>query len=371
MLSLLFAIILVHSCSSSDENSSSNAESDGFDREALLANTSDNIIIPAFQDLEVELSALKVSNAAFVLAPNETNLTMLSNAWLEAYKTWQHVQMFNLGLAKTTSFDADRGFRTYFNRYPVSKKAIDQFAETGSYDLSQIPTYNAQGFPALDYLLHGIAEGDALPIDKFTTNIHANGYLQYLEDIVLHMAATNTAILNNWQNSYRDVFVENTQNGVNGSFNMLANDFLFFYEKGFRSEKVGIPAGNFSNGPLPENVEAFYKRDVSKILALEALDAIENMFNGRAYNGSSQGESIKTYLSFLDREDISTAIDNQFSEVRASLNGLNDNFYQQILDNNAKMTEAYDVIQAGVPILKVDMRQALDFTVDFTDSDGD
>ena len=129
--------------------------------------------------------------------------------------------------------------------------------------------------------------------------------------------------------------------------------------------------GNFSNAPLPEKVEAFYKRDVSKELALEALTAIENVFEGRSYNSTLTGPSFKSYLELLEREDLVNAITDQFVAVRSSIGGLNNNFYQQVIDNNNQLLLTYDVIQAAVPSLKTDMRQLFGVTIDFFDSDGD
>ena len=56
----------------------------------------------------------------------------------------------------------------------------------------------------------------------------------------------------------------------------MTNDFIYYYEKGFRANKFGIPAGVFSGGALPEKVEAFYNQNISKALALEGFQAIKN-----------------------------------------------------------------------------------------------
>ena len=153
---------------------------------------------------------------------------------------------------------------------------------------------------------------------------------------------------------------------------MTANDFIFAYEKGFRAQKVGTPAGIFSSGStFPESVEAVHKANVSRTLALESLTALENFFNGPTYNGSAAGASLKTYLEFLDNGDIVTAIQNQFSAVRNSINGLDEDFSNEIENNNIQVLATYEVMQSMVPLLKVDMRQALNFAIDFADSDGD
>ena len=367
---LFTTAMVVIACSSTDDSNGSGTN-DGFNRTELLTNVADNLIVPAFQDLQTKLSALDVANESFVTNKSVTNLELLSDAWLDAYKVWQHVQIYNLGEADNLG-GGERGFVSFFNIYPVTVADIENGANTGNYDLNTANYHDAQGFPALDFLIHGVATGDALPIDKFITNSDSNGYTTYLTDVITQMITLNDAIVNSWESGYRDTFIDNTDSGVNGSFNKLANDLIYSYEKDFRAQKVGIPAGVFSNGgSLPETVEAFYKKDVSKELALEALIGIENLFNGVGYASTTTGSSLNTYLEFLDRADLVIEINNQFTAAENAINGLNENFYQQTIDNNAQMTAAYDIIQAAIPKLKVDMKQALNFVIDYVDGDGD
>ena len=368
---ILFTIAMVVIACSSTDDSNGSGTNDGFNRTELLTNVADNLIVPAFQDLQTKLSALDAANESFVTNKSVTNLELLSDAWLDAYKVWQHVQIYNLGEADNLG-GGERGFVSFFNIYPVTVADIENGANTGNYDLNTANYHDAQGFPALDFLIHGVATGDALPIDKFITNSDSNGYTTYLTDVITQMITLNDAIVNSWESGYRDTFIDNTDSGVNGSFNKLANDLIYSYEKDFRAQKVGIPAGVFSNGgSLPETVEAFYKKDVSKELALEALIGIENLFNGVGYASTTTGSSLNTYLEFLDRADLVIEINNQFTAAENAINGLNENFYQQTIDNNAQMTAAYDIIQAAIPKLKVDMKQALNFVIDYVDGDGD
>ena len=50
---------------------------------------------------------------------------------------------------------------------------------------------------------------------------------------------------------------------------------------------------------------------------------------------------------------------------------LKENFVDQVNENNIEMLRTYDVIQAGVVMLKVDMLQKLNISVDYVDADGD
>ena len=158
-------------------------------------------------------------------------------------------------------------------------------------------------------------------------------------------------IVDDWE-SYRNTFISSVENTATSSVNKMTNDFIYYYEKGFRANKFGIPAGVFSGGALPEKVEAFYNQNISKALALEGFQAIKNFYNG---NG---GVSLRQYISEVATEEyseLSTDILDQFNIAENLINDLNENFYNQILTDNIKVLETYDAIQQGTILLKTDM----------------
>jgi len=355
-------------CSSSDDSSPSQS-SDGFNRELMLTNWADNIIIPAFEDLSSDLSDLVVQKDAFLTTPNQANLETLRGSWLEAYKTWQYVEMFNIGKAE------ELNYAFQMNIYPTNVSDIQSNINSGDANLSSDNNNDAVGFPAVDYMINGIAATDAEILAEYSSSTKFQNNQQYLSALIDQMKSLTDTVLNDWNNGYRDVFVSRTENSEVGSTNKLVNDFIYYYEKGLRANKIGTPAGVFSAEPLSDRVEAFYFKDTSKQLALEGLNAVQNFFNGKAYNGSTTGESFKSYLDYLNtiknEEDLSTLINAQFNEARNRINVLNSNFIQQIESDNSKMTEAYDELQKAVVLLKIDMIQAMNISVDFIDADGD
>ena len=68
---------------------------------------------------------------------------------------------------------------------------------------------------------------------------------------------------------------------------------------------------------------------------------------------------------------LSEKINNQLIKIKDKLSELNTYFSQQITDENLQMLITYDVIQANVVFLKVDMLQSLNISVDYADADGD
>lgn len=368
LCSVLLLAFLVYACSSDDNSGDTNnggGDTASFDRAAMLRNIADNIIIPAYQSLNSNLTALGTAKDNFTTTPTQANLEALRSAWLTAYKSWQHVEAFNIGVAEATLY--------YFqmNTYPVNVMDVENNVANGNYDLGATNNNDAVGFPALDYLLYGLGATDTDILAKYATDAEADDYKTYLSDVVNQMQILTQQVLSDWITNYRDTFVSSTANTATSATNKFINDYIFYYEKGLRANKIGIPAGNFSLTPLPEKVEAFYNQEVSKELALEALDAVQDIFNGVAFGGTATDESFKTYLEALDRADLATMINNQFNTARGKIQELNANFATQINTDNTKMTQAYDALQAAVVLLKVDMLQAFDVAVDYNDADGD
>ena len=113
-----------------------------------------------------------------------------------------------------------------------------------------------------------------------------------------------------------------------------------------------------------------------KSLAIEAANAVDNFFNGRSYSDNEDvGLSLKSYLDFVEGESVSSKlsdeIDAQIAASIESIGSLKENFVDQVNENNIEMLRTYDVIQAGVVMLKVDMLQKLNINVDYVDADGD
>ncbi|MDO7138727.1 imelysin family protein [Algibacter lectus] len=360
-LAVITLTFIVGCSSSSSSDDSPSVSPDNFDRGALLTNLADNIIIPAYRDLSEKLTTLTADKDAFIADVNQTNLDNLRASWLEAYKVWQHVEMFNIGKAEELTYSFQ------MNIYPVSTTDVEANISAGNADLTHVNNNDAVGFPAVDYMLYGVADSDAAILTKYEDD----KYKAYLSDLVNQMESLTETVLTDWTSSYRATFVSSTSNTVTSSLNKFVNDYIFYFEKSLRANKFGIPGGVFSTDPLPEKVEAFYNQEVSKTLALEALAAFQNTLNGTYYSASATGESFKTYLTELERTDLSTLLNTRIDAARAKVNLLDDNFYSQVNSDNVKMTEAYDALQLVVVSLKVDMLQAFNVSVDYVDADGD
>ena len=369
--SLLLILIVLFSCS--DNNDNDGNSSDNYNRQSLLSNIANNIILPAHTSFDSALGNFSSNVSVFDQDRSITNLINVQESFIDAYRIWQHIEMFNIGIAEEIYF------MQKMNIYPANITRIQNNLNSDNFDLDNNPNeYASQGFPAVDYLLFGIAETNQLILDFYIENQENNIYMNYLTLLVDKMVSNSDTVLEYWEDNKED-FINSTGNTSSSSLNMLTNDFVYYYEKGLRANKIGIPAGVWSD-ILPQNVEAYYKSNISKELAIEALNASKNFFFGKHFGSQTDGEGLYDYLGYLDdtnysdslmfiglNDDIVSSFDNSMQKLML----LDDNFALQIQTDNIKMLEAYDAIQQGVVRLKTNMLSILGISVDYFDADGD
>ena len=353
------------------EDSSQGTEDDqsgndnSFDRVKMMTFITEEIILPSYDNLNSSLTELKESYELFKINITEHNLEELRNKWLNSYKLWQHVEMYNIG----KSMEDYLIFRS--NIYPVDTVRVNQNIDNGEYDLENPNNYAAQGFPTMDYLLYGIDNDPVKVIDHYKEN---NKVMNYLGALIEDLAANVKTVNDDW-NQVKNEFVNSVDNTASSNLNMMVNDFIYYYEKGFRANKFGIPAGVFSGGALPDRVEGFYSKNFSKVFALEAMTSIKKFFNGESYKDDDlEGLGLKSYLDFVEKgkeEFLSDKINAQLIDAEKSINELDNNLSGQIESDLIKVLKTYDEIQTAVVLLKVDMLQALNIAVDYADADGD
>jgi predicted lipoprotein len=343
------------------------------DRKAMLTNIADNIILPSYANFKTTFETMLTKADAFAAKPSQASLTEFRQAWTTAYTDWQKVELFDVGPAENHTL------RYFFNIYPANTVGIEENIVTGSSAALDVPSsYPKQGFPALDYLINGLATTDEAILAKYTTAPDAAKRIAYLKRITNQMNTQFTTVYSEWTGGYRDTFVNCTGLDAGCSTSKLVNGFVLHYERYIRSGKVGIPSGAMTNGVVaPEKVESFYKKDLSLMLAKTAHQAVVDFFNGKSVKNGQEGPSLKTYLNGLGAKDSRTGtaltdiINAQLAVSTAQLNALKGNLHDEVRTNNAAVVQVYTEMQKAVRMLKVDMTTAMSITITYTDNDGD
>ncbi|UXX78564.1 imelysin family protein [Reichenbachiella carrageenanivorans] len=363
----LLLAVAVFSC----ESASNESSDDNFDRSAMLASWADHIIIPAYQHYEKEMDALVDQSKTFTADANTNNLATLRAQWEKAYLAWQWVEMFEIGKAEALYL------QSYTNWFPTKTDQIDNNISTGSYNLALASKRQEQGFPAIDYMINGLGGTDADILAAYTDATTGAATKKYLTDLTARLQTLTSEVVADWENGYRDTFVNNDGSSATGAVNKVANDYIFYFEKQLRANKIGIPAGVFDTqgDTYSEAVEAYFAKDISKVLYEEGLAASETFFNGQYFGGTEKGASFASYLDYIRTlnggDDITKMINDQFTKIETTSQPLANDFADQVETNNTLMLQTYDELQKNVVYFKVDMLQALDISVDYVDADGD
>ena len=340
-----------------------------FSRGAMLTNWADNIIIPSFEKFVSDIDSLLIIGNQFTGDPNQVNLTKLRESWLNAYLSWQRVDMFDIGKAEEVTL------RNYINVYPLDSDGMTKSLLSGNYDLASVNRQDEQGFSALDYLLFGLSEEDVDIINYYTEAEQGDLYKKFLIDVIERMQYLSSLVLQDWKNSYREEFIERDGSSATESVNSMVNDYIYYFEKFLRAGKIGIPAGVFSGSPLSDQVEARYSGVYSKELFSAALNASQDFFNGVYFDKIDTGFSLQSWIIHLsdsqETNNLDQQINDNFDLVRNQLDNLSDNFETQVESDNLSMLQTYDMIQKNVVLMKVDMLQLFDIKVDYIDADGD
>lgn len=368
----MLAVMFVYGCGS-DNGGDPTPTDNSKDREAILTHWADNIIIPSYANFRAKFDVMLDKADAFTAAPDAGSLAEFRTAWAEAYAAWEKVELFEFGPADKYTI------RNFFNIYPADVAGIESNIDDPSASMTVPLSYARQGFPALDYLLNGVAENDEDIIAYYITGDKAASRLAYIDRVTSRMNTLISDVIAEWNGAYRETFVTRTGLDIGSSFGVVVNAYVLHYERYIRTGKFAIPSGVLggTGTPLPEKVEAVYKGDISLTLAKNAHNAAIDFFNGVNVTTGEEGPSFKSYLDALEAKDATTntllsdMINAQFTAVNQKLNLLSEDFYHEVETNNQAMIDVYTEMQKAVRMLKVDMTSAMSVTITYTDNDGD
>ncbi len=356
---------LITSCKEDDERDPCTSD---FDQVALFTNVADNIILPSYEELKSKTDDLSAKTQSFVSSPDENGLIELQNAFKAAYLSWQNSAQFEFGPAE------DIFLRNSLNNFPANTSQIQFNIENETNNFDQPDTYD-QGFPALDFLLFGIAgSNDASEILKvYTENGENEKYKKYLNDLVIDMQAKVAQTHDSWKNGYRDAFISRTGTAAGNSLSQIINGWNENYEL-IKRNKIGVPSGVLDlNFPLPDKVEAVYS-GISSSLAEEALNASFRLYLGMDNDGNDR-IGLDDFLNEVNAEKngktLDAVIQEQFTNAINAVSALPDPLSEAIENDEMPTVLAYNEITKQVVNIKTDLPSVLCISITYVDNPSD
>lgn len=362
ILFTLTLIALLYSCDS--DSNSDNAP--GFDRQAMLDHYAENIITPAYANLQAAITALKANIDAFADTPTEENLVFAQSGWKQAYAAWQSANAFNFGPAGEQG--TRKGLIEEIGTFPAATGKIETAIAAGDHSLNNFDR-DARGFLALEYLLFGENKTATEVAGEFQASPARQAHVRAIVD---HLKTRVDEVVNGW-NTYQSEFIGDNGTSAGSSVSSLYNEFVRSFESA-KNFKVGLPAGKRpgQTQPEPQLVEAYYSGESLQMLKLH-LQAIENIHYGRGLNGAT-GSGFRDYLaSVAGGSELIALTEAQWAKVEDALNAVpTDQPFSVLVANEHPAVDAlHTELQKHTRFFKSDMSSLLGIAITFSSGDGD
>lgn len=351
---LLFASFLIYACSKSDSGDTGGPATgnDQFKGE-MLTNYADNIIIPAYTDLDTKLAVLQTDLDAFLADPKVESQSVVKQSFRNAYLSYQSVSVAYFGPAAALLLNS------FINTFPTVPAKIETAIQLGSYDFTiPVASDSIQGFPALDYLLFS---NDA--VSKYAAADNESRK-KYTSDVMARMKLLVANARNQWTNTYRGGFISSLKTDVGSSIGFLVNQFAYEMDA-MKGPRIGWPFGKQSNGIVfADKCESYYS-GYSGALAIANLTSLKNYYTG------GTGTGISDYLLLLKKEQLNSAVLAQFDVALAALRAVPDPWSAAFTSNAALVEQAYKDVQVLLTLIKTDVASATAVQITYMDNDGD
>ncbi len=361
-LLLLGTLVGIFSCTNSENVFPDESR---FDRAKMLENVAQNLIIPAYTDLQATLTTLNIRTEAFTKTPNAATLAEVQSAWGAAYTSWQYANAYNFGPA------GEQGIRKSLLEeiatFPVAVQKIEA-AIAGTPNFNDF-NRDARGFLAVEYLIFDSQSTPSQIAERFAEENRKAFLLGAVADIKRRVEDVLTA----WQGNYAAEFTQNVGTDVGSSTSMLYNEFVKSFETA-KNFKLGLPLGKRPGQVQaePQLVEAYYSGQSLAMLAAH-LTAIENIWHGRSREGQN-GIGFREYLESVEGGNaLIAATEAQMTEVTTALASVPSAspLAVQIQSAPAPVERLHTELQKHTRFYKSDMSSLLGIAITFSSGDGD
>lgn len=345
----VFAVLLFISSSSCKKDAPPAPAKPAFDKEEMLRNTGQNIIMEDYRILLKDLKEAKYNLVKFRDFKSITTYVRAKDAFEKSWKSWQHVAMYNFGPAAAVQLE------DFMAPFPVDTVQVEFNIQKVSYDPADPENAFARGFAAIDYLLN--MRGSMETMTSFYKTDSSSGIrIQFMEDNYDAMAQLVEDVLQRWSadgGNYLTTFAEESGPGIENLVKALGTS-----AENLETQKIGIPAGlTDGNSADPQKEESHYG-EISLRLALESLRGLRQGFTG------GQGLGLDDYLTHLNamRNDmpLQEAVQGALDEAEEKLDAVPEPFADAIAQSPQKVVVAFQSIAKLRQLLLVDVARALD-----------
>ncbi len=337
-----------------------------FDRSKMLENYANNLIKPAFVDLQSQINILKNNADVFVQNANTQNLTNLQTSWENAYTAWQYANAYNIGVASEQGLQ--KSLWEEIATFPISTTKIENAITNNNANFSDF-NRDARGFLAIEYLVFSLNDDNNAILNLFNNSNRKT----FLTNAIQNLKTRVDNVVNAWNGGFTSEFIQNNGTDVGSSTSILYNEFVKSFEQ-IKNLKVGLPLGKRSSQVqnFPDKVEAYYSGKTLKMLANHII-AIENIWRGKSKNGNI-GVGFRDYLASVEGGNaLINSTETQLTAIKNALNNVptNTRISSQIQNSATAFDNLYTELQKNIRFFKSDMSSLLGIAITYASGDGD
>lgn len=358
IVALLCGAVLV-SCN--EDGGTEEMPGNDFDRKAMLESVGTELIIPNFEDLQLSVNALSNAAIAFTQNTNEANLVTLRSAWKEAVIDHQHCSAFGFGPGELLLGP----YATVLGVFPVNEEKIEATVINPDFDLPNSFDRDVRGFFAVEYLIYGNGPTDAELVANFDQNRK-----DYLLLITNELKLSFDAIVDEWNTSYLQSFINNDGTSAGSSVSLYYNAFIQDYEN-IKNFKVELPAGLSAGQPAADGslVEAYYSGFSAELIATH-FENSKNIWFGRS-RGGMELIGFEEYLeSVIGGPALVQTTKEAIFEVDAAIADLPEGSLSENITSQEVETLRNE-LQSNTSNFKSSMSSLLGISITFNSGDGD
>ena len=314
----------------------------------MLTNLADNVFLPNYETLVTATADFSGSDGSLAVycdaigGSNEAAAkTTAKTEWRSVMDAIQQTELHAIGPVAANA-NALRDRILSYSTGPLSSCGVDEIAalsEDADFDLSS-RAGNQKGLGAVGYLLHdNDLEHSCSSLVSTTSDwnsksesdrktLRCSAALKIAQDV----ASAALSVRDQWVNSYRSDLVSESSAGDNLQ---AVSDAIFYYEKGIKDKKLGIPLGinaGCSALSCPAQVESQY--------SLSSLQSIR--INSESFLKVFQGGSGLGFDDFIVHEgfpEVSTRFATNTNAVIDAVATIEVPLYEQATSINTEALE--------------------------------
>lgn len=344
------------------------------ERSEVLADLADQVIIPAYEQFELDAKALHNSVVDLCASPDEESLSQARDTLKKTRSSWSHLEAMGVGPAM------DRRSRAVV-RWPVAVDEIEQLIadEAVVLDFDRFANRvgaDQRGLGAVEYLLHHNSENEVKLKGADTPNTNVSEvdggptvftdprrceYLLRITDVIRQEAIW---LIDAWLESYDNGPAYKSQFSAAGSESLdsLVNDSLFLLEA-ITDLELGVALGVMDKAADVEVID--------EGLAGAGVDDLQDRLTSAMMVLVGDDNVSTGGLSLLLEDDLAARLRNDFVYAQTTINELEPPLRQAVINTPTRVKAVREAIKDIQILLATEVVGYLGVQIGFSDADGD